>query len=322
VWNLGGHKPLALDALGAAPAHEVSRHHPGLPAAGRAQRDAENVENLRPGYYQQLCKGKDEDWIGVYVDGQDAVAVPGSVYGTKIAEVRARGGVADFEHGNDHVFTAWDFGIADSMAIWCFRFNGDRGVDVLDWYENSGEGLPHYFAWLRKRPYQYDAHYLPHDGRNRSWLTGANAIQLFEQEFGPGSAIIAPQLAVAEGIGAARWLLEQPTTRFHVRCDVVAPEREQSALGTLAEYRYTWDEKNKVYSRTPLHNFASHSADGFRVLACAVEHGEIISRPVVPTPPVDQPMVLVDENGVARINRTFNDLAKSAMQRKPTRSRV
>jgi hypothetical protein len=44
-------------------------------------RAAENVENLKPGYYERMCVGKDAEWIAVYVDGQDATASEGSIYG-------------------------------------------------------------------------------------------------------------------------------------------------------------------------------------------------------------------------------------------------
>lgn len=283
--------------------------------SGRSAK-AENVENLPDGYYERLTRGKDKEWIGVYIDGLDAPATEGSIYGRLLATLQQRGGVSAFEHSKDQVFTVWDFGIADSMAIWWFRFNAQRGVDVIDWYENSGYGLPHYFEVCRDKGYSYIAHYLPHDARARSWQTGRSAVELFEEEFGPGSVVIAPELSVDDGIGAARWLLEQETTRFHARCDEVPEDADLSGIGTLGEYRFSWDETNKVFSKNPLHNFASHSADAFRVLGCAVLHGEIISREPPPPKPPDLPLVVLGEDGIARLNRTFDDLARSSMRRR------
>lgn len=289
--------------------------------SGRSAK-AENVENLPEGYYQRLTRGKDKEWISIYVDGEDAPATEGSIYGRLLATLQHRGGVSAFEHGTDQVFTVWDFGIADSMAIWWFRFNAQRGVDIIDWYENSGFGLAHYFEVCRKKGYSYIAHYLPHDARARSWQTGRSAVELFEDEFGPGSVVIAPELSVDDGIGAARWLLEQETTRFHARCDEVPEDADLSGVGTLGEYRYAWDETNKVFSKTPLHNFASHSADAFRVLGCAVLHGEIISREPKDEKPQEPPMVVVVD-GMMHLNRTFDDLAKVSMRaRQNRRTRV
>lgn len=305
---------------------QTLKKHPGsirvFRQPGGRSPTAENVNNLEAGYYDRLCIGKDQEWIDVYVDGMDAAAPPGSIYGRLLAVLRSRGGVGTFEHDRDQVFTAWDFGIADSMAIWWFRFNAKRGVDVIDWYENSGFGLAHYFEVCKERGYDCIAHYLPHDARARSWQTGRSAVELFEEEFGPGRVLIAPELTVDDGIGAARWLLEQETTRFHDRCDEVPKHRDYSGVGMLGEYKYVWDEVHKVFSQKPLHNFASHSADGFRVLSCAVRHGEIISRDPPPEKPPDLPMVVVVD-GATRLNRTFNDLARTSMQgRRNRRERV
>jgi hypothetical protein len=260
--------------------------------SGRAK-DAENVEHLPGGYYDRLCIGKDSEWISVYVDGHDAQAAQGSVYGALVSMLKQRGGVSDFIHGSDEVFTVWDLGIADMCAIWWFRLNGmvgrdgRRGVDVLDWYEAHNQPLSHYFDVIRGKPYRYARHFLPHDARARSLQTGISTIEQVQTAL--GSVAIVPQLDVDQGIEAARWLLEQPTTRFHFRCDVIPQNAEYSGLGLLAEYRYEWDEVRKVFSRTPLHNFASHSADAFRYLACTVRQSDLLTQPPVPEeekPPV------------------------------------
>jgi hypothetical protein len=202
--------------------------------------------------------------------------------------LRADGRLRDFQHDPSDVFTAWDFGIADSMAIWCFRFNERRGVDIIDWYENSGYGLTHYFEWLATRAWTYRMHILPHDGKNRSWHSGRSARELFMDHFGSGSVRVLPPLDVEDGIGAGRWLLEQDSTRIHSRCDEVPKDADLSGVATLAEYKYAWDEKNKCFSKLPLHNFASHSADAYRTLAQIVKYGELVSRPPEKPKPTEQ----------------------------------
>jgi hypothetical protein len=57
---------------------------------------------------------------------------------------------------------------------------------------------------------------------------------------------------------------------------------EYSGVDALTSYRYEWDEKNQCFSRTPIHNFASHSADAFRYLAVVAKHAELITRPDPP----------------------------------------
>ena len=78
--------------------------------SGRAA-DAENVKNLRPGYYDRLCIGKSEDWVRVYVDAEygfvadgrpvltgshereDLIALPGPGFVT-LSVIDARGRAA------------------------------------------------------------------------------------------------------------------------------------------------------------------------------------------------------------------------------------
>ena len=88
---------------------------------------------------------------------------------------------------------------------------------------------------------------------------------------------------MADGLQAARWLLEQPTTRIHPRCSQVTGEEDVDGVDALASYRYEYDEEKKVYKKTPLHDWASHSADAFRYLAIATRFSEYMTRP--PPPP-------------------------------------
>lgn len=231
---------------------------------------AENVENLPPGYYPRLCTGKDEEWVDEYVRGKYPKADKGSIFGKWLAALDERGGVADFPHPRDGVFATFDLGVSDSTAIWWWRI-GRHGVpDVLDWYEASGEGASHYFEVLDGRGYKLQRIWLPHDARARSFQTGRSTLEQFAERYGIGMLALTPELSVADGISAARWLLEQPV-RFHTRCS--------EGLKRLRAYRYQWDETKKVYSRQPLHDASSHSSDAWRYVACAVHSSELLARP-------------------------------------------
>jgi phage terminase large subunit len=50
------------------------------------------------------------------------------------------------------VQTAWDIGVDDAMAIWCFQVYPDH-IDVVDYYEGYGMGFDHYCTWLDDRGY-------------------------------------------------------------------------------------------------------------------------------------------------------------------------
>lgn len=249
---------------------------------------AENVKNLPDGYYARLVIGKDSEWVKVYVDGEDASGDEGSVFGAWLAGVDEAGRVEAFDHPLTDVHTTWDLGRSDSTAIWFWRINADRNVDVLDHYEMSGQGLSHYFGVLKSKPYTYARHWLPHDARAKTLATQQTVLEQCAAELGIERMSITPDIGLDDGIGAARWLLEQPI-RFHERCST--PGRlDYSGLDALRGYRFNWDEKNQCFSREPIHNWASHTADAFRYLAVVVKHVERLSR--IPKDPNKQAYIL------------------------------
>lgn len=282
-WH-GGHWGAKLFAKG-LPGYELYRQ-PG----GRSEK-AENRENLPDGYYERLCVGKSSEYITVYVDGEDADADEGAIFGAWMAALRKRGGVRAFDHPMDEVFTVWDLGHSDATGIWFWRINAQGLPDVVDHYENAGQGLSHYFGIVDAKAeivdpkgaivrngYRYARHWLPHDAVAKTLATQQSVFDQCVEHWGVNRVALVPtnKLSVQDGIEAARWLLEQPI-QFHERCDVVG-RFEHSGLNALEEYRYEWDEENQCFSRTPIHNWASHTASAFRYLALVVKFSERLTR--------------------------------------------
>ena len=236
--------------------------------------EAENLENLPPGYYRRLMAGKDEEWINVYIRGRYASSAVGSIYGALLDRLNERGAFTQLS-GTSDVFTSWDLGISDSTAIWYWRIGDDRLPEVLDHYENHGLPFSHYVAEVKGKPYQYRKHYLPHDARARTLQTGTSLFEQAIESFSASTVAITPELSLEDGIGAARWLLEQDIRFDKARCS--------EGIRLLRAYRYSFDEKFQIYSRKPVHDFASHSADAFRYLAVAYKIVEQLTRP--PPPP-------------------------------------
>ena len=172
----------------------------------------------------------------------------------KLAEDEGRIGRVPYEPQLG-VETWWDLGIGDSTSIW-FTQSVGREVRVIDFYENSGEGLPHYAKVLQQRPYIFTAHHAPHDievrelGTGRSRLETAAALGIqFE---------VVPNISLEDGIEAGRSFLS--------RCyfDRVKCER---GLNALASYHKEYDDKAKTWKTKPAHDWSSHAADAFRYLA-------------------------------------------------------
>jgi phage terminase large subunit len=184
-----------------------------------------------------------------------SAALLGSVYGSLLEGLDTAGRTElDFEHPNDGVHTSWDLGISDSTAIWFWRLSG-TGVDVIDFYEAQGKPISHYVGVLEERGYTYAQHWLPHDARARTLVTGTSVLEELAKSL--GSAVqVGPALSLADGIQAGRWLLQQADTRFHARCG--------DGVEALRQYHYAYDEDAKVFTKKPQHDWASHAADAWR----------------------------------------------------------
>jgi hypothetical protein len=236
----------------------ASVRRPGKQLTADEMMDEERAEGMPEAMIRQeyLC-----DWSAANI---------GAVFGDLVEALEKRGGLEEFTHPKDGVLTVWDLGISDATAIWWFRANGEA-VDVLDHYEASGKPWTHFMDVVDSKPYEYLVHWLPHDARQRTGQTGISTVQQFEKRWGTGKVRITPELSVADGIQAARWLLQQPM-RIHPRCD--------EGVEALRQYHYAWDDERKVLSRAPEHDWSSHTADAFRYLACVVRASEFLSRRV------------------------------------------
>lgn len=194
-----------------------------------------------------------------YMVSYDA-AVIGAYYAGEMAKARQEGriGRVPYEPAAP-VETWWDLGISDTMAIW-FAQRVGREVRLIDYYQANGQGLAHYAKVLQDKPYVYGRHIGPHDIEVRELGTGQSRLEVakllgikFE---------IAPNLPVQDGIDAARRILG--------RCWFDEANCEQG-IAALQHYRKAYDEKNRVFRPTPLHDWASHPADAFRYGAVAGE---------------------------------------------------
>ena len=170
--------------------------------------------------------------------------------------------------GNDHlpISTYWDLGVSDSTTIWFVRQVGNE-YHVVDYYENSGEGLNHYLKVLKDKGYKYDKHIAPHDIDNRS--LGANDAKSLRELAREGYVIdgvcysvrfevLARTNNVNSDIEQVRAILKQ-CYFDEVKCE--------KGIKALESYRKEWNDKLGVWRDKPLHDWSSHGADAFRYFA-------------------------------------------------------
>ncbi|HBY4593125.1 TPA: terminase [Klebsiella pneumoniae] len=174
------------------------------------------------------------------------------------------GQIPDNSHLPVHTF--WDIGVGDSTAIWFVREVGEE-FHVIDYYENSGEGLRHYMKVLKDRGYEYGEHWGPHDIENREFAADAKSRKELARE---GYEIdgrmysmnfrVVPKAGIDTGIESVREILKS--------C-VFDEEKCAVGISHLEGYRKEWDDKRGCWKDKPLHDFTSHGADSFRYFAVA-----------------------------------------------------
>ncbi len=188
------------------------------------------------------------------------VSNEGLYYGRQITTARQQGRIRNtYYDANAPVHTAWDLGYNDSTAIWLFQLAGQE-IHLLEYYENSGEALTHYIQYLKGKPYaSYGKHLVPHDAAVHEYSTGLSRIEVAKSH-GINFTVV-PDIGVNEGIDAARNLLNR-CWFDEIKCF--------KGITALESYKKEWNERHGCWSSEPLHNFASHGADAFRMLAVGI----------------------------------------------------
>lgn len=203
----------------------------------------------------------DHIWEGGYVS-----VASGAYYARHLAEARAQGRMGKVSADPLMTYQAfWDIGgtgqKSDATAIWICQFIG-REIRVLDYYEAVGQDLATHIAWLRDNGYSRAKCWLPHDGSNSNMIysvTYQGALQ---------AAGFNVDVVPNQGRGAARLRIEAVRRLFpafwfnEAKC--------QGGLDALGWYHEKLDETRQI-GLGPEHDWASHGADAFGLMAIAYE---------------------------------------------------
>lgn len=188
-------------------------------------------------------------------------AILGAFYGREMREAMDAGRITKVKPEREMaVYTAWDLGYRDDTAIWWYQVV--RGeVHVLDYYAVSGADIAEIAQVVIDKHYRYAKHWLPHDARAKTLASGGKSIvEQLGEHLGMASLAIVPELGVQDGIQAVRRVL--PRCWFdEERCD--------EGLEALRQYQREYDEDKKSFRERPRHDWTSHPADAFRMLAVA-----------------------------------------------------
>ncbi len=189
-----------------------------------------------------------------------SAALVGAFYGKEMEKAETEGRVGSVPYDRIlPVVTGWDLGIDDTTVIWFAQIR-QKEIRLIDYIEESGQGLDWYVKALKDKGYNYDFHILPHDVQVRELTTGKSRLESL-RSMGLKNIRVAEKLGVEDGINAARLLIGK--SWFDA-------ERCKRGVAALKAYERKWDNKNKILQQRPLHNWASHGADALRALAIGI----------------------------------------------------
>jgi hypothetical protein len=188
-------------------------------------------------------------------------ALPGAYYGKELYKANQEGRICAVAYDDSvRVHTAWDLGYKDDTAIWWFQVVRDE-IHILEYYGASGLQMDDYFSVVLNKQYKYGLHWLPHDAKAKTLASGGKSIQeMAWKALGTGNVRIVPDLSVQDGIQAARSMLK--TSWFD-------SEKTYQGVESLKQYQREYDEDKRAFREKPRHDWTSHAADAFRMLAIA-----------------------------------------------------
>lgn len=217
-------------------------------------------------------------------------AIIGAFYGKEMFNATEEGRITHVDYDPAvPVYTAWDLGYRDDTAIWWYQVVR-REIHVIDYYAISGANIAQLADVVKSKPYKYGKNYLPHDARAKTLAAqGKSVIEQLGEHLGMNNLAIVPDLSVQDGIQAVRQML--PDTWFDMtRCE--------EGIEALRQYQREYDEDKKAFRQTPRHDWASHPADAFRMLAIAWR-----IEPTVKAPDPEKALIVGPQNEV-----TLNDM--------------
>ncbi len=210
-------------------------------------------------------------------------AIPGAVWGGKLARLEADGRLCKVPHDPQYkVHTAWDIGRSDTTVIWVYQVINDR-PRIIDCIHNSQKDVDWYAAQLlgkevtidlvkdninvsygkiieeakHRQKYTYETIGLPHDAKAQTLAAKKSVQQQLSAVFGRKQVRLVPRLSISDGIIAVRKMLD------HLVIDDSCAE----AFDILKQYRYKVDEETKTISDKPVHDWTSHYGDALRYMA-------------------------------------------------------
>lgn len=201
----------------------------------------------------------------------DEVDLDACYYIALMNQLRANDHICHVPHDPSvSVYVSFDIGL-DCTAMW-FRQTVRGQKRLIDYYENTGKFVDHYDTVMKSKPYSYSKLILPHDGKNRDKVSGVSYKKALEDlEY---KVVVNKKIGKDIGINIVADALQSY---------YIDEEKCKDGIEALDHYRREYDEENRIYKETPLHDWASHPCDSLKEMCQADKAGQLGSSSSVST---------------------------------------
>jgi phage terminase large subunit len=210
----------------------------------------------------------DHVWEGAYGN------ITGSILGKWVSAAEREGRINDdveYDPNGAPIEITSDLGFRDTASWWYWqrlpggfnllKYEGDSGLDAEDWIPRIQQSITAMGARLGKI-------WLPHDARAKTFQSKHTSMERFLEAFGGGKVDVVPQTKKLDQISAARAVI--------TRCEFNRTHCE-AGLDGLGAWEYEWNDDTGVFSKEPLHNWASHPSDAFAYGAQVMSEAEYVA---------------------------------------------
>lgn len=214
--------------------------------------------------YEDMLKDFERDpdkaehvWNGAYGAGQ------GAILARWINKAGREGRINSdvlFDPGGADVEFSSDIGFRDTAAWWLWQrkmrgfallgYVGASGMDADDWAPELEKKLTEWGVPLSR----LGKIWLPPDAKAKTFQSKYSTVERFIAKFGMPRIGVIPPSKKPDQISAAREMVDR--CEFH-------RERCEEGLDGLSAWEFEWNDDNNVFSREPLHNWASHPGDAY-----------------------------------------------------------
>jgi phage terminase large subunit len=210
----------------------------------------------------------DHIWEGAYGN------IAGSILGKWVSAAEREGRISEeieYDPLGAPIEISSDLGFRDTASWWYWqrlpggfnllKYEGDSGLDAEDWIPRIQQSITDMGAKLGKI-------WLPHDARAKTFQSKHTSMERFLAAFGGGKVDVVPQTKKLDQISAARKVIANCAFN-RTQCE--------AGLDGLGAWEYEWNDDTGVFSKEPLHNWASHPSDAFAYGAQVMSEAEYIA---------------------------------------------